>query len=320
MPALHIMASNPFRPADWMWQRAVEIVDRDGPRASRKRDGLKGFKWINKAVSFLRAYQRASEDEAALARLATKRPHIFWAHTAWSSATNVQKHLIEAHLLARTDDFSIAFRCDMDPAVITAYEALFFNVKEKLEHRSYILNCVMGPAIHRGLSEREHDLLWKLYGYFLGPYIVDALESKFANPVWCGTPDAVGASVLDDAVSTLKLKAALAAKTVSVNQGTQLALMEQFTKFVEVERNTDSAGKAQEQVLDHIHAMMTTLPFSIGRKKEELFSVTHEFNTTAAELTYEETMRVSVGKDIIRPEVLRRLEFPQTESTQILEA
>ena len=43
-------------------------------------------------------------------------------------------------------------------------------------------------------------------------------------------------------------------------------------------------------------------------------------NTTAAELTYEETMRVSVGKDIIRPEVLRRLEFPQTESTQVLEA
>ena len=131
MPALHIMASNPFRPADWMWQRAVEIVDRNGPRASRKRDGLKGFKWINKAVSFLRAYRRAAGDEAVLARLATNRPNIFWAHTAWSSTTNVQKHLIEAHLLARTDDFSIAFRCDMDPAVIQAYEALFFNVKEK---------------------------------------------------------------------------------------------------------------------------------------------------------------------------------------------
>lgn len=227
-------------------------------------------------------------------------------------------------MLARGDNHSIGYRCGVLPDIVETYEALFFNVREKIQHRSYILNCVLGPAIHRGLSEREFDLLWKLYGYFLGPYIVDALESKFSNPVWCGTPEAVGAAVLDDAIGTLKLKAAIAAKTVPVNQHTQLALMEQFTKFVEVERNTDSAGKAQEQILDHISAMMTTLPFNVGGRDPRgatlpITQVTR-FERTAIELTYEETMRLSVSQPIANTEVLELLKFPVTESTQVLEA
>ena len=314
MGSLAIAAENPFRPPDWMWLRATEVVNGEGRRPSRQRDGLKGFKWINRAIRFIRAY-RQCDTEQRKADLAHRSPEIFWAYWCWSSTTNVQKHLIEAHLLARSDFYSIGRRCGMTPGMIEAYEALFFNVREKLEHRSYILNCVMGPAIHRGLSEREHDLLWKLYGYFLGPYIVDALESRFANPVWCSTPEGVGAAVLDDAIGTLKLKAALAAKTVPVNQSTQMALMDQFTRFVEIERTTDSAGKAQAQVLEHIAAMMTTLPFAVGRPRGQ--AEVFEFEDTAAELNYAETMFVSTGQPLDNAEELKRLSFSAaTESAE----
>lgn len=323
MSALNIAAQNPFRPADWRWQRAREIFDGVGLPVTRRRDGVRGYMWINKAIRFLQDYENCRNDRQRVL-LSESRPDVFWAHWAWSATANPQKHLIEAQLLARCDNRDIAWRCGTNDEVIEAYEQLFFNVRTKLQHRSYILNCVMGPAIHRGLSEREYDLLWKLYGYFLGPYIVDALESKFSNPVWCGTPEAVGAAVLDDAIGTLKLKAALAAKTVPVNQHTQLALMEQFTKFVEVERNTDSAGKAQEQILDHISAMMTTLPFNVGgrdpRGSTLPLTKVQEFEKTAIELTYEETMRLSVSQPIANGEMLKRLTFPITQSTQVLEA
>lgn len=324
MSSLHICADNPFRPADWRWQRAREIVDGAGLNATRRRDGLLGYKWINRAVRYIRAYD-ASRDDRQRMVLAESRPDIFWAHWAWDSDINPQKFSIEAHILARETDFEVGFRCGLPPTVVEAYEALFFNVREKLVHSKYILNCIMGPAIHRGLSEREYDLLWKLYGYFLGPYMLDAMESKFASPTWCGTPDAVGATVLDDAIGTLKLKASIAAKTVPVNQHTQLAIMEQFTKFVEVERNTDTAGKSQTVVLDHIQAMMTCLPFNIGGRDPRNNHAAIDrgpleaYEQSAIELTYEETMRVSVRLPIANAETLQRLSFPVTESTQLLE-
>lgn len=335
--SLSISANNPFRPADWRWKRAVAIYEGDPSAlpASRRRDGTDGFKWITTAIRFQREYAAAANDVAVVANdetinadnsralLAERRPEIFWAHWCWSS-NHPMKSAIEAQLLARSSDYTIGYRCNMHPAVIACYEALFFNVREKLQHRSYILNCVMGPAIHRGLSEREYDLLWKLYGYFLGPCIVDALEGKFVNPIWCDTPTALGAAVMDDAISTLKLKAAIATKTVAVNATTQMAVMEAFTKFVEIERTTDSAGKAQEQILDHISAMMTTLPFSVGGRRSKVHTHTitqlDDFEKSAIELTYEETMRLSVGHTISHQNILQSLRFPTNESTQLLES
>lgn len=314
MMSLRLLADNPLRPVDWRWQRAAAILegDRSMP-ASRRKDKPDGFMWINRAVKFQREL-RAAQNDIQRAALAERRPDIFWAHWVWTAQNDI-KHIIEAQLLAQSPDHSIGWRCNLLPGSVKAYEALFFNVRDKLQHRSYVLNSVIGPAIHRGLNEREYDLLWKLYGYFLGPCIVDALESMFTNAGWCSDPSAVGAAVMDDAVGTLKLKAALAAKTVHVNQHTQLALLEAFTKFVEIERNTDSVGKAQEQILDHISAMMTTLPFNIGGRPHrlpDLNSPIAEFERSAIELTYEETMRLSVHQPIANEQILKNLSFPVT--------
>ena len=322
MANLNISANNPFRTTCWRWQRAQEIVEGDGPATTRRRDGVDGYKWINKAVNFINDYNACSNDSQK-AVLADRRADIFWAHWAWLATANPQRHSIEAHILARETDDEIAWRCGTQSGVIEAYEALFFNVREKLQHKQYVLHCVMGEAIQRGISERDYDLLWKMYGYFIGPHILDALESKFSNPVWCGSPDAVGAAVLDDAVGTLKLKAAVATKTIPVNSHTQLALLEQFTKFVEVERSTDSAGKSQEQILEHISAMMTTLPFNVGGRSPQgniiPTTTAQDYDHGAVELHTEELMKLSVNQKIEHTEILKRLRFPGTQNTQVLE-
>jgi len=309
-------ASNPFRPADWRWQRAQAIADRsrDSMPPSRQRDGVESFKWITTAVRFLREFNNARTD-VAKELLSVRRPGIFWAHHIWTQTSNPLRYSIEAQILARCDNHLIGYKCNVHPDVIANYEALFFNVREKLQHRSYILNVVMGPAVHQGLSERDYGLLWKLYGYFLGPHVVDALEGKFVNPVWCNSAAGVGAAIMDDSVATLKFKAALASKTVPVNQYTQLQILDAFTKFVEIERNTDSAGKAQDQILDHISAMMTTLPFSVGgRAAEKLVQRDVQpievFERTALELTFEETLRMSAYQPIAHKQILESLQFP----------
>ena len=312
--------TNPNRPPDWVWQRAQEIRERRGPRASRNRDTTTGFKWIRHMVGFMNELDAAVDDNA-IQLLSEREADTFWAHWIYTRPeTESHRYMIESHILAREDDFAIGYRCGMPPGVIATYENVFFNVREKLHHRGYVINTVLGAAIHRGLQDRDYDLLWKLYGYFLGPHVVDALQSKFASPAWCGTVDGVGSALMDDAISTLKLKAAVAAKTVPVNQQTQIALMEQFTKFVEVERTTDSAGKAQEQILDHIHAMMAALPFNVGgrdpREGDALIDrgPMTRFEQSAVELTYEETMRVSVRQPIANEETLLKLAFPEPKA------
>lgn len=320
MSILNYLANSPLRTPDWRWHRAVASRNSEGVATTRRRDGTDGFAWINRAIKFGRRLDNCVNDQEK-ATLAMRDPAIFWAHWIWTNPSPL-KHSVEARLLARQGDAEIGQRCNLSPESVNAYEAIFFNVRDKLQHTSYILNCAIGSALHRGITEREYDLLWKLYGYFIGPFMLDALESKFSKPVWCSTVDEVHAAVMDDAISTLKLKSLVAAKTVGVNQHTQLALLEQFTKFVEVERNSD-ARDGDQQINENISAMFVAMPITVGERDPRGTAIQNptiqEFNRSAIELTYEETMRLSTSQTIANESILRKLEFPVTQATQRME-
>lgn len=314
MSLVSFSSSNPWRRPDWRWQRALSFLDEGAPRPSRRKDGPSSFNWIWKAIRFLRRYRSIQTDLEEL-QLADEYPDLYWSYYVYRNTHNPQKHAIEAHVLARDSDFDIAQSCGMATKIIEAYESLFFDVRARLHHRQYILHCVIGPELQRSLTDGDYAILWKLYGYFLGPHVLSALESKFPTAIWCGSPDAVGAAVMDDAISTLKLKAALAAKTIPVDGRTQIELLHAFTKFVEVERNSDSLGKSQEQLLDHVDAMLDSLPFNIGGRNPHTndtidVGLIAEYDRGAAELTYAETMQVATRQPLADAATLAKLSFP----------
>ena len=165
---LSAIRTNPFRAANWRWQRVIGALDQTQPLPSRRRDSPIGYKWIREGMRFKILHDRSLNDPAMQYVLLDEQPAIFWAHWLYSQANNSSRYSIEAYILSRQTDFEIGFQCGVPPAIIDAYEALFFNVREKLNHPDYIVNCVIGQAIHRGLAERDFDLLSKLYGYFCG--------------------------------------------------------------------------------------------------------------------------------------------------------
>lgn len=306
---------NPFRPPHWRWLRAEGIVARQQPGAGRERDGRAGYKWINRARRFLAALNRATSDDALVA-VAMEYQDIFWAHTAFQDENNPIRWEIEARILARCNNWEIAFHCGVAEEIVEAYEALFFDVREKLHHTGYIVHRVMGEAVQRGVTERAYDLIWKMYAFAYGPHMLNALVTKFSNPVWCGTPDEVGSAVQDDAVNTMKMKASLASKTIPVNMGTQIEILHIFTKYVEIERMSDSEGKAQNQILDHIHTMFDVMPLNVaGRDPHSghqmlLPGPAQQYESTAVELSYDELMQVGVGKALPNAKMLGQLHFP----------
>jgi hypothetical protein len=146
--------------------RAMNRLD-GGPHTTAYRDGGEASaSWISQMVKFMRVYRRCEDDQLDLTRLAREHPPLFWAHFIYNADVpqGPSKWAIEAHILARETDRQIAFRVGCSEETIAAYEALFFNVRDKLTHKEYILNSVLSQSITAGLYERDHDLLWKLFG------------------------------------------------------------------------------------------------------------------------------------------------------------
>ena len=306
IPALR---DNPRRATNWRWLRAMQI-DSGGPRASRAIDGPEGFTWIRRASRLKRRYEQAGNRPELMYRLIQYDRPLFWAHSIFLDDKAATRWAIEARILAGETDREIAERLGTDPEIIEAYEAVFFQVREMLNRRDYIVNVVMGEAVTRGLSERQFDLLWKMFAYHGGSYVLDAVISKFTPIAKPESHDGVGQFFQEFAVNTVKHKAAVATLTVPINTHTQLALIESFVKYVEIEKGTENASKAHSTIIENIGAMMSALPFKIGTRVDSAADKMLPYDNSAAELRNDELMIVSAGGKLSHQQTIEDLRFP----------
>jgi hypothetical protein len=306
---LNYMMQNPWRSPQWRWLRADSIINNEGPLTTPRRDGPDGYKWIRRAAQFKRIYNQYAEPYMQC-QLAMEMPAIFWAHHVWADDNGPTKWAIEAHILARETDKEIAWKIGSSPEVVAAYEAIFFNVREKLNYREYILNSVMSDSVTRGISERHYDLLWKLFGYTGGPHVLDSMISRLVNPMWCARSDDVPNFFQDAALNIMKRKAAVASLTVPINSNTQLNLIDAFVKYVEIERTTDSLGKAQDQIVTNLQAMLGSLPFGVATKQKDQSKMVAGYDQSSVELSANELMVVGLGAALPYGDQLQNLSFP----------
>jgi len=303
--------SNPMRPVDWRWERARIIRETKYFRLRNEDE------WTQKTVKFQKQLLKC-KNEFDRYTLMCKEPDIYFAYNIRGAiGTDIKKVItikdeIEARLLAGEDDQSIADKAGCSVATVNAFEHMFFSVKDKLKNTTYILHQVLGPAIHRGLYERDHDLLWKLYGYFCGSRVIDALTTTFTNPVRPNTPEEVDAMFVDDTRETMRRKAALAARTVGVNEHTQLAILQTYAQFLEIEQ--ESVGTAGEStIIENIKVMMTGLPWTTG--SAALASSDHKllthYDKQGAELRADEILAISAGMESLEHEDLTNIKFPE---------
>jgi hypothetical protein len=306
---LHALKNNPRRSPHWRWLRAVEI-DAGGPRASRAIDGADGFQWIRRVMRLKRRHAVAANKLSSLYALARTDTDLFWAHSIWADEKAPTRWAIEAYILAGASDEIIADKTGCEPGVITAYESVFFNVREKLQHSNYIVNVVMSEAVTRGLNERQYDLLWKMFGYQGGVHVLDAMINKFSTISRPQTADEVSTFFQESAINSMRHKAAVAALTVPINTHTQLPLLDSYVKYVEIERTTANTEKAHAGIVQNIGAMLTALPFKIGTKLDSEGDKMVPFDNSAAELRGDELMIVAAGGKLEHQKLLEDLRFP----------
>jgi hypothetical protein len=306
---LQALRDNPLRAPNWRWLRATQI-DGGGPRASRAVDGPDGFTWIRRASRLKRRYELAGNQPEQLYRLVQYDRDMFWAHSMWLDERAPTRWVIEARILAGETYEQIATKLGTTPGVIEAYENVFFDVRGLLGNRDYVSAVIMADAVTRGLSERQYDLLWKLFGYHGGPHVLDAVISKVTPSSKPTGPNDVGVFFQEFAVNAVKHKAAIATITMPLNSHTQLALIDAFVKYVEIEKSSETAEKAHGTIIDNIGAMMSALPFRIGTKLDSVDAKMLPFDDGAAELNNAELMTVATGGTLEDQQAIVDLRFP----------
>lgn len=304
--------SNPNRVPHWRWLRAVQI-DAGGPQAARQRDGAKGYEWIRRALRHKRRTERSGNMPGAVYGLLERDSNVFWAHSIWADDRAATRWSIEARILAGETDEEIADKLGTVPGVIEAFEGLFFDVRDKMAHTDYVSAVVLTAAVMRGLQERQHDLLWKLLGYHGGPHVLNAVISKFTKTPRPEGAENVSGFFQDFAVNTMKYKAAVAALTVQTNSHTQMAIIEAFVKYVEIERTTENAAKAQSSIMENIGAMLSSIPFKVGTTIDSETVKVLPFDKNATELRNDELMIINTGGTLPNHQEIQDLRFPENK-------
>ena len=162
---MELRPSSFCRRVDWRWRVASRLSQ--GATVPRS--------WVDQRIVAARAFQSLLIDanETDLESLSAAAPGLFAAHSLYRRGPDLVRFEVEARILAREPFDSIARKCCLTSRAIAAYEALFFNVLDRLDSTSYITHTVIGPKLHYGLKPSDIDVLWKFYGYHGGSHVLD---------------------------------------------------------------------------------------------------------------------------------------------------
>jgi len=161
-----------LRPLAWRYERAQSLVS-DGRYCLRHRDD----QLTQRAVHFLRALRRCPPERQS-DKLARDYPNIYAAYRL-SEEGGPKRLEMEARLLARQSPVEIADLVGLPVAVVDMYEALFFQVMDRLAGRDWITV----RAIGRWNGDVIPAVLLRGLAYHHGPVMVDALAPYLAGNI-----------------------------------------------------------------------------------------------------------------------------------------
>jgi hypothetical protein len=214
LPSLHDADQEPGH----RWLRALYLLQH------RRSPTPKDDRLTHKAYAFIRDWRRCRND-VQRDQLARTQPALAEAHRFYQTASLRQRAEVEARLLGRQDDDSIAGLCGLSPAAVHLYHELYFEVRPYLHAEFYIFDKAIGRKVHYGLTLDDHDLLLKLAGYGLGSVAVDQLLAYWADPpVWPVALEDLDGPALETLQSKLQMQAWLLSLTVPSNAATAARL------------------------------------------------------------------------------------------------
>ena len=320
---------SPFRRPDWRYERILKIC------ANRDADGrVTPCPWGSGPYvkDFKRLYlaDRGGTPQEK-ARVAQQLPGAYVAYMIYkqrNSSHDADRRLafmLECRLLARQTNAEIlAEMTDLGGLAETIdwYEAMFFNIRDRIEAHDWILDKALMPAIeeHRAraeamananarvpnqplppkytVSDPYFDPLVKFLGYYGGPFVLELALSGFQN----GSPatSREGTSTwLDRAMAIgIKERSVVAAREFEVSKYNVMELFQVHTQLMAIEKSDETDVNKNAQIHEAVSAMLGELKWATGTEGANMVNATRvgEFDNGAAELRDSEIHLLSAGK------------------------
>jgi hypothetical protein len=169
-----LSAGHPLRPVDWRYQAGAERVATGKviPRPT----------WDDETIevaTYLRRAHRGTDPR----RLAAEFPTLHTAFGIYQHADPQLRYALEAQLMTGNEAPVVAAWLGTSADVIEAYQAAFFDVRERLANVDFIIQRVVNPKANEPYEFRDSG--WKLLAYVGG---TEAL-SPFIDPDRAGGID-----------------------------------------------------------------------------------------------------------------------------------
>jgi hypothetical protein len=324
---------SPFRRPDWRFDRILQMTERlaDSPGRSTTKDDV----YVREMRNFFLRYKNAVDDRTLVA-LANENPGKYWAFQLHEKTrTQEIQHtvaMIEARILANQDDIEIADDLATIPEVIEWYEAIFFNVRDRLSAHDWILDKVLMPSIDRAAEassvivadaeEREDevpkiaepffDATLRFFAYFGGKILLDQILSGFRRGQVVYNRDEINQWLDEHTKSNIRRRSAAAISTFSVTSENVMALFNLHARIIEIEKSTDDIQNKQDTMHRVVAEMLREMPWAVGDQGAATVAntVIGAHDDYAAELRDSELLVTASGHPAAGIELLPMLSLP----------
>jgi len=197
---------------------------------------------------------------------------------------------------------------------VEAFERVFFDVRDRLGRRDFVINQVVGPAIHRGLNCRDYALLWKLFGYMRGPEVLDALIATFdGGPRRVEAGDVAAALAADQGFDLLR-QATYAGKSLRILVETQSDVVGLYHELLKIEQAKGRGGSTGDAMLVQVQNFLNAADaYKVGPPaRGEDPGTTAELDAHAYEPATADLVRAGLGGRVEVDPELAALQFPST--------
>jgi hypothetical protein len=226
-----------------------------------------------------------------------------------------RRHELEARLLTGESLEHVAKKMMLPLDIVRWYEALFFNVTDRLDNVSWIVNHVMPITVQTGFGLGEYDLIWKLFAYGGGEHVLEAAMLPFIGPRPTHADGARG-FFRDRARHKMDVTHCVNMYTMQFpNTYSKIAFSELHAKYIELEQKRQE-GSEESLIREHLEAALKALPLSIGLRGRTIEGVggkVHDipYRIGGMELRDRELLAVHAGATVILDETMPPPVYPE---------
>jgi hypothetical protein len=233
---------------------------------------FKGYSFIKKWETICKNTDPLNQEDK-LAEIFLENPALYYAYDIFLKPSSDHcKASIEARILARQPSEEIAQVLSLANArVVDWYEALFFNVRDRIDSVDYISKQVIGPVIGTGISNVRAELSAKFFGYFGGlamlEFALNGTDLSIPRPQAGQSIDAYADAMFN---SIIRSRSMTTAMSMELDTYKVMPLLELHAKLIEEHNKASLNAGPKNQLEETVAALLMSVPWSVGQSRENM--------------------------------------------------